>query len=164
MIETHADARRLSSIDAATSLGRLADEVVVAASRRIAGIPLAPEDARALHTASGWLTCLSDQLAKPLDVSYIGATGQLPGLYGFGPDVTGAAIGAIGLSADRDEEVEVLHRLRDMTNAVASEGSDPEGVERVLEVFESIARAMLSAAGSLLNSPNGSTWPKTFAF
>lgn len=161
MNETQADPQRLSSIDAATSLGRLADEVVVALAHRIDRVALGPDDVRALTLAADWLNRLSDQLANPLDLSRLGDVAAFPGLYGFGPDVTGAAIDAIGSSAGRQAEVEALRALRDTVRNVPSDTSDPETLHRLLRVFESIARAMLSAAGSMLAPPARSAWATT---
>lgn len=163
MIETQVDARRLSSIDAATALGRLADAVVLAVARRASGDALSAGDERALHSASEWLDRLSEQLAKPLDLSHIGTTSHLPGVYGFGPDVNAVAIDAISHARDANAEIETLRSLRDATSSVIASGVDPKIMDMVAEVFESVARAMLSAADSLLNSPSRRAWPTSYS-
>lgn len=161
-METKSDPRRLSSIDAATSVGRLADDVVIAVAHMLDGHQRA-SDAESLELAANWLDRVGWQLEHPLDLSGLGEVASPPGILGFGPEVRGAVIRAIGGQVDRQAAVDALRQLSELLRAAAAEKANRDGLERLLVVFESIARAMLLAAGSLLTPPPRSTWATTFA-
>lgn len=163
MIESSADTRRLSEVDAAGWVGRLADSVVVAISRQLTDQTLGEADRLALDTAARWLDRLSEQLAKPLDLTHIGGSADFPAVYNFGTNVTDAAIDALGVGADRDSEISALRSLSASVRDVEAGRGDSQTAEHLVAVFESIAEAMLSAAGSLLATPARRTWPTTFA-
>jgi hypothetical protein len=163
MIESRSDTRRLSSIDAANWLGRLADSVVIAASHCLSGLPLDSNDHEALQTAAHWVDQLRHRLAEPLDLSHIGGDTEFPGSYSFNSDVTGAAIHAIGGDANREAEINALDKLGITIRAVDASIDHTDSAQLLVTTFESIARAMLSAAGSLLVSPTGFAWPQTFS-
>lgn len=163
MIESSADTRRLSEVDAAGWVGRLADSVVVAISRRLTDQALSEADRHALDTAARWLDRLREQLAKPLDLTHIGGSTDFPAVYNFGSNVTDAAIDALGVGADPEAEIRALQSLSASVRDVKAGQADSQDAEHLVIVFESIAEAMLSAAGSLLATPARRTWPKTFA-
>lgn len=164
MIETQADARRLTSIDAATSLGRMADDVVLAVLHRLDQEGLDSHDEQALTNAAEWLDRLAGHLADPLDLARLGDdVSAVPGLFGFGPDVAGTAIDAIGAGSGTDTEIAAIRELRSRVLEVFAGSARRADMERLLQVFESIARAMLSAAGSMLSPPARTSWAMTFA-
>jgi len=157
MIDTQSDAERLYSIDAATSLGRLADAIVMAASHRLSSSELTDADRAALRAASTWLDRLSRQIEHPLDLSLIGESNE-PGLFGFGSEMTDVAVSALGSAGNPVAEARALQQLKAAIDATEAGTLPTESVTHVLEVFESMARAMLAASGSLLRDPNRSLW------
>jgi hypothetical protein len=165
MTETQADARRLTSIDAATSLGQLADEVVVAVIHWRADSTLNEHDAMAVRQAAQWLESTSARLADPLSLE-AGHDNVLsfPGPDSFGPGLADAALGVLSANRKTDETIAALDALKLQLLAIADGSADERDAERLLNVFEGIARAMLSAADSLLAPATRTKWAMTSAF
>lgn len=162
MIETQGDARRLASIDGATALGQLADDVVVAILHWKDHGDLERDDLHALRQAIDWLERAKEGLDHPLRLaSAPSGSSALPSLDSFGPSLTGAALGALGAGMDAQAMSSALDAIRLQTQAVVERKADPAEVDRVLSVFEALSRAMLSSADAMLAPSARGSWTTT---
>jgi len=161
MTETQGDAKRLSAIDGATSLGRLADGAVLVLSHWQDRKRLSSEDVNTLQALADWLGRAAERIADPLTAAFaVGRYELLPGLDNFGTGVTSAAIEAIAPGLDSETEVATLRDLREKVLEVVDRSANAESVEFLAGVFESVAKAMLAAADYMLTPSSRAAWTR----
>jgi hypothetical protein len=165
MIETQGDARRLASIDGATSLGQMADRVVVAALHWRQHRQLEAQDVDALRRAADWLGSVELILSDPLSLSsVISRPSEFPELDSFAPGLAGVALGELGSTADKEGQGRALGRLRELLLALANGSAGESDTDRVVRIFEAFAQAMLASADSMLATTPGTSWTTTPSF
>jgi hypothetical protein len=165
MIATQARARRLAEIDGATSLSRLADEVVHATigwtERGLAG----DRDATAVSLAVAWLDTVLNATQDPLDLGR--SIGE--------PDAAQALANASGFASEELRDVlaveaapdqsaaDVFSWLKDRLVAMQRGDAKQDDVDVIQRIFEAIATSMLGSADRLLTpDPGLASWTKSF--
>lgn len=159
MINTQAEARRLRSMDEASTIGRLADDVVLALARRKSARDLSEDDRRALERTQQWLGQAVTRVTDPLSLS----TKRLPGssaadLDSFGPRLATAALEASPMPAQTDHGQEALETLRRQIRRVLDGQATPGELQQLHLVFEAVAQAMLHSSRVLRPTIRPAAW------
>ncbi len=104
-------------------------------------------------------------LTDPLDLAQrSSALNNLPGLDTFGPGVADAALEAFAAGLDLGQEVLAVKHLRSKVLEFAAGRAAPIVAEELADVFETIAKAMITAADSMLAPVARTAWATTSVF
>lgn len=170
MVSTHVETERLIAVRDATTLGRRADKVVLAAIHWKQTRNLAGDDADAVKEGAEWLDRLASVLSDPLDLEHnLSALGEL--------DVLGRSqrFGERGISillksqpgSPSTPPAEAVHALRTIADLLREwhQGKvDEAHVSDIQRIFERLASMMLESAEETLGAPTGARWKTTSAF
>ena len=142
--------REIESATGAASLGRLADQVALAAIRREVGRELDDSDLRALEIAAAMLE----------DVASISGNAVAPKpalLHAMAAPlgVVDEAVDAVTSASEPDQIEELLHGLVADVRALGTGSADAAAIRRVSTFFDRLSRITLARASQLASRRTG---------
>lgn len=147
--------REIETASGAASLGRLADQVALAAIRRKVGRQLDDNDLSALDDAAALL----DEVAS-INSTAVAPTPAL--LHAIAPvGVIDETVDAVTSSASERDATQVEQRLREMaedTRALKVGKADDHTIERIHAYFDRLSRITLARAAQLASRRTGDNW------
>lgn len=163
-----ADTSNLTAITGATSLSRLADQVVTLVIRYEDSGSLDSQDQSVLAITIEWLDKLVQLVEDPLDLQRsLNDLEQIPLLNSFGSVSLGDGLKSLlarEAPEGSDTGAAAFRWLRDLVNTLKVGKASSKQLETIQRVFEGLASALLTKANELLESKPGVAWTTASGF